>query len=92
MHTHPDAPFGPHWEAGLFSPCGKLTRLCKGSPQQPVAAAPPVRESARDVQIAGEQERLAAAGGSYAGSIKKTPLSLLSLAETGAPKRSLLGQ
>lgn len=53
---------GPYFEAGLMGANGKLKRLHKGAsaPPPPPKPPPPVRETARDVQQAKEDEREAA--------------------------------
>jgi hypothetical protein len=49
---------GPYFDATLIGANGKLARLHKGSsPPPPVKPPPPVRETARDVQQAKDDER-----------------------------------
>lgn len=50
--------YGPHFDTALIGPDGKLARLHKGaSPPPAVKPPPPVRETARDVQQAKDDER-----------------------------------
>lgn len=44
---------GPHFDANLFGPTGKLTRLHKGGAPKPAPPPPPVRQSDRAVSEAG---------------------------------------
>ena len=60
MFDSPDF-YGPHWDASLIAPNGELARLHKGAkPQKAIPPPPPVRESAAEVQMAKEDERLQA--------------------------------
>jgi hypothetical protein len=57
MHEDPNS-CGPRFYPGLIGADGKLARLHKGaSPPPAVKPPPPVRETARDVQQAKDDER-----------------------------------